>query len=277
MQTLARIRQLLDERGLRPQHRFGQNFLIDHNLIRALVDASGVREGSVVLEIGPGTGTMTEELLERGCTVIAAELDRGLANLLRDTISSGPHASKFTIVEGDCLESKRELSQGIVEAIASRPFTLVSNLPYGAGTPVMVTILTSHLLCRVMAVTIQREVADRLSASPRSKDYGPLSVIAQSAATIEQVALLPPECFWPRPDVTSAMVCIARRETLLTDDLASLSETVQKLFAQRRKQIGWFLGKSAEWPEGILPTMRAEELSPAQFVELDRAARDRSA
>lgn len=271
MQTLARIRQLLDERGLAPQHRFGQNFLIDHNLIRRLVDAANLSPSSLVLEIGPGTGTMTEELLSRGCEVIAVELDRGLAQLLRDTISAAPGADRFTLVEGDCLQSKRAISSEVLAKLAGRPFTLVSNLPYGAGTPVLVTLLASHPECRTMAVTIQREVADRLTAAPRSKDYGPLSAIAQAAATIEHIATLPPECFWPRPDVTSAMVRLTRRDQPLTDDIASFAETCQQLFAQRRKQIAWYLGRSATWPEGILPTMRAEELTPAQLVTLSRA------
>jgi 16S rRNA (adenine1518-N6/adenine1519-N6)-dimethyltransferase len=271
MQTLATIKTLLEERGLAPQHRFGQNFLIDHNLIRKLVDSAGLSPGDVVLEIGPGTGTMTEELLDRGCTVIAAELDRGMCDLLRSTIGAGPRAAHFTLIEGDCLESKRELAPAIVQQIAGRPFTLVSNLPYGAGTPVMTTILASHMNCRTLAVTIQREVADRLAAKPRSKDYGPLSIIAQAVARIELVAALPPECFWPRPDVTSAMVRITRLEKPLTDDPGSLAQTSKDLFAQRRKQIGWYLGREGNWPVGTLPTMRAEELTPAQFVELTRA------
>jgi 16S rRNA (adenine1518-N6/adenine1519-N6)-dimethyltransferase len=271
MQTLATIKTLLEERGLAPQYRFGQNFLIDHNLIRKLVDSAGVRAGDVVLEIGPGTGTMTEELIDRGCTVIAAELDRGMCDLLRSTIGAGPRGANFTLVEGDCLESKRELSSGIIKELAGRPFTLVSNLPYGAGTPVMTTILASHMNCRTLAVTIQREVADRLAAKPKSKDYGPLSIIAQAVAKIELVATLPPECFWPRPDVTSAMVRITRLEMPITDNPEALAQTCKDLFAQRRKQIGWYLGRDGNWPDGILPTMRAEDLTPAQFVELTRA------
>ncbi len=269
MQSLAHIRELLEQRGLAPQHRFGQNFLIDHNLIRKLVDSAGVGPGSLVLEIGPGTGTMTEELLDRGCEVIACELDRGLSALLRETIGVGPHAARFTLVEGDCLASKRELSVEARGLLDGRPFTLVSNLPYGAGTPVMTTILASHPECAVMAVTIQREVAQRLTAAPRTKDYGPLSVITQAVAKVQNVALLPPECFWPRPDVTSAMVKITRLENPLAADTVALAETCQQLFGQRRKQIGWYVGRE-NLPEGISATMRPEELTPAQLVELSR-------
>ncbi|MCC6427999.1 MAG: ribosomal RNA small subunit methyltransferase A [Phycisphaerales bacterium] len=268
MQTLAQIRTMLEERGLAPQHRFGQNFLIDHNLIRKLVDAAGASPGSLVLEIGPGTGTMTEELLDRGCEVIACELDRGLARLLRDTIGNGPHASRFTLTDDDCLESKRALSPLIREKLAGRPFTLVSNLPYGAATPVITTILASHPECVRMCVTIQREVADRLIAKPRTKEYGPLSVIAQAAADIRTVAIAPPECFWPRPDVTSAMVRIDRRSQPLTPDLPALISICHDLFAQRRKQIGSALGRIFPWPAGVEAGMRAEELSPEQFIAI---------
>ncbi|MCG3121935.1 MAG: Ribosomal RNA small subunit methyltransferase A [Phycisphaerales bacterium] len=273
MQSLAQIKRHLDERGLAPRHRLGQNFLIDHNLIRKLVDAAGVGPGSLVLEVGPGTGTMTEELLERGCRVVACELDAGLAALLRDVIGHGPHADRFTLVEGDCLETKRRVSGAVLRELVGRPFKLVSNLPYAAATPLITTLLASHAECPLLAVTIQREVGDRLAAGPGSKDYGPLSVIAQSMATIEPVATLPPECFWPRPDVTSAMVLLRRRERPLTDDVAGLAQTCQRLFAQRRKQIRWFLGKNAAWPAGIEPHMRAEELTPEQLIVLSKLAK----
>ncbi len=277
MQTLAQIRAMLEERGLAPQHRFGQNFLIDHNLIRKLVGSAGVGAGSLVLEIGPGTGTMTEELLERGCEVIACELDRGLAALLRETIGAGGHAGRFTLVEGDCLESKRELSREVAGRLAGRAFTLVSNLPYGAATPVITTILGSHPRCERMCVTIQREVAERLTAGPRTKEYGPLSVVAQAAARIHTIAIAPAECFWPRPDVTSAMIGIERRADPLTGDVAGLARACQELFAQRRKQIGSLLGRSFDWPAGIAATMRAEELTVEQFVTMSARMGDRGA
>ncbi|HRJ49219.1 MAG: ribosomal RNA small subunit methyltransferase A [Phycisphaeraceae bacterium] len=273
MQTLARIRQYLDDRGLSPLKRFGQNFLIDHNLIRKLVDASGVGPGSLVLEVGPGTGTMTEELLERGCEVVACELDHGLASLLRDVVGGGVGGGRFTLVEGDCLASKHALSSELIGAIGNRPFTLVSNLPYGAATPLLTTLLSRHRSCRVMAVTIQREVADRLSARPGSRDYGPISVVAQASATIEHVATLPPECFWPRPDVTSAMVMLTRLNSPLTDDLETLELVCRDLFSRRRKQIGWFMSTLTHRPAGIETTMRPEELTPPQFVQLARSRR----
>lgn len=282
MQTLADIKRLLAERSLAPKKSLGQNFLIDHNLIRKLVDASGVAPGEVVLEVGPGTGTLTEELLDRGAIVIACEMDSGLADLLRERLSAGPHAGRFTLVHRDCLEGKREIAPQIAAALAGRPFKLVANLPYGAATPLMMTLMLDHPACATQAVTVQREVIDRLVARPGTGEYGGLSVLAQSLCRVTRIATLPPECFWPRPEVTSGMVLLQRRESPGTFDAKGLSEFCRVVFAQRRKQLGSVLkaaGGGPDWEmvsrspgcEGIVPTLRAEQLSPDQFESLRSA------
>jgi 16S rRNA (adenine1518-N6/adenine1519-N6)-dimethyltransferase len=279
VQTLAQIKSLLEERGLRPKRSLGQNFLIDHNLIRKLVDAAGVGAGSLVLEVGPGTGTMTEELLARGSEVIACELDDGLAEMNRERLPTVPGGERFKLIHGDCLSGKHAINPDLVRALGTRRFALVSNLPYGAGTPLLSTLLIHHPQCRTLAVTIQREVADRITAAPGSKDFGPLAVIAQALCTIRKVALAPPECFWPRPEVTSAMLLLQRLDRPRTDEPAALSEFCSKIFAQRRKQLGSLLGKSVEWGllsaapgcEGIVPTLRAEQLSVDQIIALSGA------
>lgn len=270
---------MLESRGLSPRHRFGQNFLVDQNHIRRLVDASGVGAGNVVLEVGPGTGTMTEELLARGAAVVAAEIDAGLCALLRERLSR--FGERFVLVEGDVLESKRSLAGAMVEAVRGAMgrsgrdrFVLVSNLPYAAGTPVMATLLADHPECAGVFVTVQREVADRLMASPGSKDFGPLGVLAQAVGEVTRLAVLPPSCFWPRPEVTSAMVSIVRLATPRTRDPRGLFDACQRLFSSRRKQLGAVLAKRAgpdPWeglPAGVTPTMRAEALKVEQIVAL---------
>jgi len=127
LQTLAEIRSLLDAYGLSPKKSLGQNFLIDQNLIRALVDASGVGENDLVLEIGPGTGTMTEELLARGCRVIACELDDGLSELLSARFEKET-GDRFRLIRGDCLANKRSLHPSIESTIGTERFRLVANL-----------------------------------------------------------------------------------------------------------------------------------------------------
>lgn len=265
MQTLADIKTILAERGLTPRKSLGQNFLIDQNLIRKLVDESGVADGDLVLEIGPGTGVLTEALLERGCHVIACELDAALARLLRDRLAD---RDTFTLIEGDCLESKRTLSRDVAAALAGRPFTLVANLPYGAATPLMLTLLINHPECAGQYVTIQREVADRLLAAPATKSYGAISVIAQTLAELHHIATLPRECFWPRPEVTSAMLAIRRRPGPPPIDPVRLGAFCTRLFSARRKQLGTVLGDDLPWPAGVDRTSRAESLTPTQIVAL---------
>ncbi len=159
MQTLAQIREMLESRGLAPQKSLGQNFLIDHNLIRKLVEASGVQRGDLVLEVGPGTGALTEELIARGCEVVACEKDRGLAALLRERLkdpgaadvvglgtTSAPSASQrrlrraevggtLTLIEGDCLASKRALNPEIVAALGAGPSEWSPISPTGSPRP----------------------------------------------------------------------------------------------------------------------------------------------
>jgi len=128
--------------------------------------------------------------------------------------------------------------------------------------------MTRHPECRSMHVTIQREVADRLLAEPSTKEYGPISIVAQALGELKRIASLPPECFWPRPDVTSAMVSWRRRPNPLTNDAIHLAEICQRLFASRRKQLGSVLGRGIDWPAGVKPENRIEELSVAQAVAL---------
>jgi len=248
-----------------PRHSLGQNFLIDQNLVKRLVDASGVTAGDLVLEVGPGTGVLTDELLARGVQVIACELDDGLAALLRERFVG---KSAFTLIEGDCLSGKRDINPDILRAVGDRRFKLVANLPYAAASPLMGTLATEHPQCTAMFVTIQREVGERLRAKPGTKEYGELGIVVQALAEVERVAVLPPECFWPRPKVTSEMVAIRRRVAPLIDDPERLMQLCRALFAKRRKQIGTILGRSFALPTDIQPTQRPEELSVEQLVRL---------
>ncbi|MBL9031699.1 MAG: ribosomal RNA small subunit methyltransferase A [Phycisphaerae bacterium] len=278
MQTLTQIRALLDSHGLSPRKALGQNFLIDHNLIRRLLDASGLQPGDLVLEIGPGTGTLTEGLLERGARVVACELDRGLAALLRAELlpraaSFHPQAS-LTLVEGDCLAGKSRLAEPLRAALGDGPFRLVANLPYGAATGVILALLLDHPRCGSMHVTIQREVADRLLAPPGTSERGPLGIVAQALARADRIADLPAECFWPRPEVASTMVSIVRAPASAlppTLPARALADFCQAMFASRRKQLGSVLGRDFPWPAGVRPEQRIEELPTPAVVALSEA------
>jgi len=182
---------------------------------------------------------------------------------------------RLDIVEGDCLSGKHHLSPALHAAIDARfgsePFLLVANLPYQAATPLMLNLLTAVPRCTGLFVTIQREVADRLSAAPGSKSYGPLSVQAQLLARIDPFGVLPPSCFWPAPEVQSALVAIERLDPAPTHDPLALGRFLQRVFSKRRKQLGSVLGREGSWPDGIDSSMRPEQLTPHQLLALAAA------
>jgi len=284
VQTLSEIRQLLAERGLRPKHRLGQNFLHDHNQLRRLLDAARVTSGDLVLEVGPGTGTLTEALLQRGADVIACELDPDMAGIVRDRIEQVvPGCGRFTLIVGDALGKHRRLNAPLAEAIGERPFKLVANLPYQIASPLIGTLLIEHPRAMGQFVTIQREVADRLTAVPSTKAYGSLGVIVQALAKVERLAVLSPSCFWPEPEVTSAMAAIVPRPDALARFgglQREFARFVTGLFTKRRKQLGSIIGRGhPAWPQlsvhGISPDLRPEQLAIEQMVALWQATGQR--
>ena len=269
MQTLSEIRALLAERGLRPRHRFGQNFLHDKNQLQRLVDAAELAPGAVVLEVGPGTGSLTEALVDAGAQVVACEIDKGLASIVADRLGD-----RVQLVEGDCLHRSRELNPDVVGALAGRSFTLVANLPYQVAGTLIGTLLVHHPRCAGLFVTIQKEVADRLAAGPGGKDYGALTIVVQALAEVRRIGDLAPTCFWPQPKVTSSMFAVRPRADHGVDDRVGLAEFVSRLFTHRRKQLGTTLGRDATiWPEGIDPSMRPESLRVDQILALWRLHR----
>ncbi len=297
MQTLTEIKALLAERGLRPKHALGQNYLHDHNQLRKLVAAAAVQPGDLVLEVGPGTGTLTETLLEAGARLVACELDRDMAAIVQDRnaarLCDEPaqlQPGQVHLIRADCLDGKHALSATVLHALAAAGgadstdasstgasgtagagasgFKLVANLPYQAATPLIATLLESHPACTGQFVTIQREVGDRLMAREGTDAYGPLSVTMSLLASVQLIGLVPPGCFWPAPTVTSAMVAVAPRADRAVEPWAPFAQFVQRVFGQRRKQLGSVLGRDAVTVAGFDPQRRPETLSPQEWVAL---------
>jgi 16S rRNA (adenine1518-N6/adenine1519-N6)-dimethyltransferase len=199
-----------------------------------------------------------------------------MCTLLRELFGANP---LFSLHEGDCLDGKHALAaqlaamiEGAMREQGRTTFKMVANLPYAAATPVMLVLLAHWQACVGQFVTIQREVGDRLMAGPSTKEYGPLGILAQSVAKVEWVAKLPPSCFWPAPDVTSAMIAIRRIAQPRTQDPAGLLAFTQRVFEQRRKQLGSVLTGMGVAPASVLgeiaPTIRAEALSVDALIAL---------
>ena len=275
MQTLSEIRSILAERGLHPKHRLGQVFLHDKNILGKLVDAAELKTGEFVLEVGSGTGTLTEALMEAGSQVVTCEIDSDLASIIEDRFGAN-----VTLVQSDCLDAHRKLSPKLVELLADRPFKLVANLPFQIASPLMCALLIDHPNCVGQYITIQREVADRLLARAGSKDYGSLSIIVGAFGQVKRIASVRATCFWPQPKVDSTIVSIlpsplgrgAGGEGLSALDTPQqrqdFARFVTQLFTKRRKQLGSILGRDCDWPAGVTADLRPEALSVEQTITL---------
>jgi 16S rRNA (adenine1518-N6/adenine1519-N6)-dimethyltransferase len=272
-QTKQVILALLAEAGTEPRHRFGQNFMIDGNLVRLVAEAGEVRPGDVVIEVGPGTGTLTEELLTRAGgegRVVAVEIDRDLAGLLRGRFAS---RANFTLIEGDALAGKHGLNGELLSVLreAGAAVKLVANLPYNIASPLVIDLLIAG--AGLLAFTVQKEVADRLRASAGSDDYGPLSVMAQLLSRVEVLRTLPPQAFWPAPKIDSALVRL-RHDDRLGPRAAGFGTFVHKLFSFRRKTLRKALAQAGYEPAAVLERvgldgqLRPEVFTPEQLLAL---------
>ncbi len=270
-QSKHEIQALLAEANTHPRHRFGQNFMIDQNLVRIVADAGDIAAGDLVIEVGPGTGTLTEELLSRGAEVIAVEIDRDLARLLRERFAD---QARFKLIEGDALSSKHALNEELAATLrVARPRKLVANLPYNIASPLVIELLIAGV--DLLAFTVQKEVADRLRAPAGSDAYGPLSVTAQLLSRVELLRTLPPQAFWPAPKIESALVRMTRNDHLGAE-AAEVGRFVHQVFSFRRKTLRRALAQAGyQAPEslGFDLQLRPEEFPPTQLLELFRAVK----
>lgn len=290
-QTLSFLKRRFREAGIEPQKRLGQNFLVDMNLQRLLLDSAELGPDDVVLEIGTGTGSLSVLMAERAAAVVTVELDPALFQLAGEELYD---RANVTMLHADVLKNKNRLNPDVMAVVESkvaeqtgRRLKLVSNLPYNVATPIVSNLLATEMPPETMVITIQKELADRLIAQPGTKDYGALSIWVQSQCRSEIVRVMPPTVFWPRPKVSSAIVRIELDHKLRSriSDRAFFHTFVRSMFFHRRKYLrselisackGRFTKPQVDAVLGQLRldgTMRAEQLDVPAMLRLCEAVR----
>jgi 16S rRNA (adenine1518-N6/adenine1519-N6)-dimethyltransferase len=281
---LSEMREILVSRDIQLTKSLGQNFLHDANQLRRIVDAAEIQPMDKVLEIGPGLGPLTELLLEKAGEVLAIEMDRRLVEVLRERFAS---AKNLNLLHDDALEFLKVGQASSLSNTGKMPvphdwsgWKLVANLPYSVASPVLVELAASLRAPKMIVATLQLEVAKRLMAQADDDNYGLLTLLVQIDFEPRDWFKIPPECFFPSPDVDSACVCLVRRATpLLPENLRPVFvKIVKRGFSQRRKMMmkllkqDWAVDKlAAAFAElKISPQERAEKLSLEQFVELTK-------
>ena len=269
--------EVLQKYQFRMQKKYGQNFLIDTNILHKIVEAAQITKEDCVLEIGPGIGTMTQHLAEAAGRVIAVEIDKELIPILEETLA--PYGN-ITLLHADIL--KVDLHKLSEEQGIDRPFKVVANLPYYITTPIIMELFESHVPLESITVMVQSEVADRMQVGPGTKDYGALSLAVQYFAKPEVMVRVPASCFMPRPNVDSTVIRLTRHDNppVEVEDEAYLFAIVRASFNQRRKTLvnglvnAGNLGVSKEQVEDVLgqmglsKTVRGETFTLERFAEL---------
>jgi len=267
---------LAKELEFRPRKAFGQNFVHDANTVRRIVSASGVNRNDVVLEVGPGLGSLTLGLLDRGAKVTAVEIDPVLARQLPKTIADHSHSeiNRLVVLNSDILDL-------MPSDLDDQPTALVANLPYNIAVPALLHLLAQFPTIRTVMVMVQAEVAERLAAEPGGKDYGVPSAKVRFYGNVRRHGMVSPTVFWPIPRVYSGLVRIDRYETSpwpVEDEFRKkVFELIDIAFAQRRKTsrnaFAEWAGSGNESAERLLsasidPARRGETLGIADFVRL---------
>ena len=267
---LPPLREVIAKSDLGARRALGQNFLLDLNLTGKIARAAGDLSSGTTIEIGPGPGGLTRALLSHGAReLIAIERDARCLGALAEIAASYP--GRLTIIEGDALAVD-------CARLGTAPRRIVANLPYNIATPLLIKWMQQGSAFAALTVMVQKEVADRLVAKPRSKDYGRLSVVTQFLARPRRLFDLPPRAFVPPPKVTSTVIeLLPLAEPAFPARLADLERVTQAAFGQRRKMLRQSLRSLGGNTEALMaeaditPTARAEELTVAQFAALARA------
>jgi len=259
------------------QKKFGQNFLIDTHVLDKIIAAAEITKDDFVLEIGPGIGTMTQYLAEHAREVVAVEIDKNLIPILADTLSAYDNVE---VINDDIL--KVDINKLAEEKNGGKPIKVVANLPYYITTPIIMGLFESHVPIDSITIMVQKEVADRMQVGPGTKEYGALSLAVQYYAKPEIVAIVPPNCFMPRPNVGSAVIRLTRHKEVpvQVNDEKLMFKIIRASFNQRRKTLANGLNNAPDIhlskeviqesieELGVPVTIRGEALTLQQFAQL---------
>lgn len=269
--------EILQKYNFTFQKKFGQNFLIDTRVLERIIAQAEITKDDMVLEIGPGIGTMTQYLCENAREVVAVEIDNSLIPILEDTLSE---YNNVTIINDDIL--KVDINKLVEEHNAGKPIKVVANLPYYITTPIIMGLFEKKVNVDSITVMVQKEVADRMKSGPGSKDYGALSLAVQYYSKPEIVANVPPNCFMPRPNVSSAVIRLKLYDEMAVkvENENLLFRLIRASFNQRRKTLVNGIKNSGELnytkeqvvealaKMGLNENIRGEALTLEQFGEL---------
>lgn len=276
-------KEIINKYSFAFQKKFGQNFLIDSNILESIVSAADITKDDFVLEVGPGIGTMTQYLCENARQVVAVEIDKMLIPILQDTLSEYDNVE---VINQDVL--KLDINALAQEKNAGQPIKVVANLPYYITTPIIMGLFESGVPIESITIMVQKEVADRMQTGPGSKDYGALSLAVQYYAEAKVQLNVSATCFMPRPNVDSAVIKLTRHKTPVVDvkDEKLMFKVIRASFNQRRKTLVNGLKNSSELDfskEKILEaintigkeeSIRGEKLTLEDFANLTNALLD---
>lgn len=261
----ATFRAALESVGFRPSKRLGQNFLLDENMVRAIVRDARVGPGDRVLEVGPGCGFLTLHLARAGVDLVCVEVDTRLLAIARELV---PAESGVRWIACDVLSGKHALHPDVVRALPRAPWHVVSNLPYSVSAPLMSCLCELESPPQTITVLVQREVAARIAAKPGTSDWGPLSIKIQGAYRPTLVRAVPPILFWPRPEVDSTVLRLELEpERVPAADQEALDRLVARLFQRRRQALGRVLTEHWGAREIALAALAALGLDPKERAE----------
>lgn len=282
MNTFRKTREILNKYGLTAKKKFGQNFLIDDNILDEISASACINDDELIIEIGPGLGNLTSYLLKKSRYVLLVEIDNNMIEILNDRFKEN---TNYSLINEDILKVDLDEKISKIEEELNFSFKkvkVVANLPYYITTPILFKLLQDSKRVDEIVVMVQKEVADRMVASPKSKDYGILSVMIKYLADAEIIIKVPKEAFIPSPNVTSSVIKLVKNKKYECDDEEKLFELIHHAFAQRRKKMinslesSKFLNldkeriKDAFNKVNLNENVRAEELSIEEFILLSK-------